>query len=507
MKDETFGRDYFDCGKDETGKYREYTFASKYPYFESLAATLTDTLQPHRVLDLGCAKGLLVLAFRKLGIESYGIDVSDYALGEAPEDVRKYLIRLDLNLEKLPFDNQSFELITALGVLKYIEDLPNLLREIRRLLTDNGVLFVREVYPEIWPARTLARLTDARRLGIQRTRTSWLKALEGHGFEFMEQMTRETYPTNLNDWLLYSLRSGRSAKYAFGRYLYKRSKFGRAILAEYARSRVGFLYLKPSSNRLPRLTSTTYFSDQELSKPVDSSKHWDELGTENIDDADTMPPGLNLRKGKHLSGHPQFQQHSFYLADRKRVLDVPCGYGRYLIPISKDHDAVGVDLSQSLLRRCKQNIIENKVRTALVRADIRYLPFRNDTFDVVLCLNSLYYVEPKRWSVIFTEVSNLLSKDGEFELNMQMRSEVWAAHNGFGSFVVLARIVYELEKRAWFRRLWGQFGFRTFHGLYTFHTTRNTLVMMLTRAKMQCVKITDEKRPLFVCTKQNGVLL
>ena len=242
-----------------------------------------------------------------------------------------------------------------------------------------------------------------------------------------------------------------------------------------------------------------------MSKPVDSSKHWDEIGAENIDDADTMPAGLNLRKGKHLTGRTQFAQHSFYLADRKHVLDVPCGYGRYLVPISKNHDTVGVDLSRSLLKRCKQNISEHKLETELVRADIQYLPFRNDTFDVVLCLNSLYYVEPKRWSSIFTGVSNLLSKDGEFELNMQMQSEVWTAHNGFGSYILFARIVYELEKREWFRRVWARFGFRTFHGLYTFHTTRDSLVRMLEAAKMRCVKITEAKRPLFICMKQNGL--
>ena len=121
LNNETFGRDYFDCGKDRTGKYREYTLASKYPYFESLATRLAATLKPRRVLDLGCAKGLLVLAFRKLGIEGCGVDVSEYALGEAPDEVRKCLIRLNLNSERLPFDSKSFDIITALGVLKYVQ--------------------------------------------------------------------------------------------------------------------------------------------------------------------------------------------------------------------------------------------------------------------------------------------------------------------------------------------------------------------------------------------------
>jgi SAM-dependent methyltransferase len=43
-----------------------------------------------RVLDFGCAKGFIVKALRILGIESFGVDVSAYAISQAPAEVAPY---------------------------------------------------------------------------------------------------------------------------------------------------------------------------------------------------------------------------------------------------------------------------------------------------------------------------------------------------------------------------------------------------------------------------------
>ena len=40
-----------------------------------------------RILDFGCAKGYTVLGLRMLGYEAYGVDVSKYAISEAPKAV------------------------------------------------------------------------------------------------------------------------------------------------------------------------------------------------------------------------------------------------------------------------------------------------------------------------------------------------------------------------------------------------------------------------------------
>ncbi len=37
---------------------------------------------PKKVLDVGCAKGFLVEAVRPRGVEAFGNDISEYAMGE-----------------------------------------------------------------------------------------------------------------------------------------------------------------------------------------------------------------------------------------------------------------------------------------------------------------------------------------------------------------------------------------------------------------------------------------
>ncbi len=46
-----------------------------------------------RVLDFGCAKGFLVKALRILDVEAWGVDVSEYAIAHADQEVRRYLIQ------------------------------------------------------------------------------------------------------------------------------------------------------------------------------------------------------------------------------------------------------------------------------------------------------------------------------------------------------------------------------------------------------------------------------
>jgi cyclopropane fatty-acyl-phospholipid synthase-like methyltransferase len=43
------------------------------------------------VLDFGCAKGYMVKAFRLLHREAWGVEVSKYALDNAPEDTKPFL--------------------------------------------------------------------------------------------------------------------------------------------------------------------------------------------------------------------------------------------------------------------------------------------------------------------------------------------------------------------------------------------------------------------------------
>jgi SAM-dependent methyltransferase len=59
-------------------------------YFGGLAEQIVLRLDPKTVLDVGCAKGLLVECLRDRGIEAYGLDISEYAISKARPDVRPY---------------------------------------------------------------------------------------------------------------------------------------------------------------------------------------------------------------------------------------------------------------------------------------------------------------------------------------------------------------------------------------------------------------------------------
>src|SRR5919109_521312 len=59
-------------------------------FFGRIADEIIARLKPRRVLDVGCAKGFLVECLRDRGVEAYGFDVSEYALGEVRPDIRRY---------------------------------------------------------------------------------------------------------------------------------------------------------------------------------------------------------------------------------------------------------------------------------------------------------------------------------------------------------------------------------------------------------------------------------
>jgi len=96
------------------------------------------------VLDFGCAKGYVVKAFRLLGIEAYGVDVSDYAVSQAPQDTRDFvrLVGYDDPIPLLNAKASRYSWIIAKDVLEHIsyEALPGLLKRLHAACQDMFVI-------------------------------------------------------------------------------------------------------------------------------------------------------------------------------------------------------------------------------------------------------------------------------------------------------------------------------------------------------------------------------
>jgi SAM-dependent methyltransferase len=90
-----------------------------------------------RILDVGCGTGSNLSAFSGLG-SSVGIDMSPDALAFCRS---RGLDQVTLSeLERLPFPDRTFDVVTAMDVLEHVDDDLAALAELRRVLKPGGVL-------------------------------------------------------------------------------------------------------------------------------------------------------------------------------------------------------------------------------------------------------------------------------------------------------------------------------------------------------------------------------
>lgn len=68
-------------------------------------------LKDGKVLELGCAKGYLIKALRKKGVDCYGLDFSDYAVDNADSEAKPYIKKADVREELKEIDNNEYSLI------------------------------------------------------------------------------------------------------------------------------------------------------------------------------------------------------------------------------------------------------------------------------------------------------------------------------------------------------------------------------------------------------------
>lgn len=109
----------------------------KFPY--EIAASLA---KGHDVLDLGCNVGYGTYAVSKKAKSVVGIDVSEKVINEAKERYQsENLLFSSFDGIKLPFGDESFDLVISLQVIEHIENCERYLLEVSRVLKRDGIFF------------------------------------------------------------------------------------------------------------------------------------------------------------------------------------------------------------------------------------------------------------------------------------------------------------------------------------------------------------------------------
>jgi ubiquinone/menaquinone biosynthesis C-methylase UbiE len=128
-----YGADYWDG--DRKYGFGGYNYDGRWLPIAKAMAEHYGIKPGDRILDVGCGKGFLLYEFTQAvpGVEVVGLDISEYAIENAKEEV-KPLIQHG-NAISLPFEDNSFDFIISITTLHnlYNYELKQAVQEIQRV--------------------------------------------------------------------------------------------------------------------------------------------------------------------------------------------------------------------------------------------------------------------------------------------------------------------------------------------------------------------------------------
>lgn len=137
-----FGEDYWDG--DRKYGYGGYSYDGRWRSVAERMVAHYGLKPGHRILDLGCGKGFLLYEFTQVvpGVEVAGLDISQYAVDRAKEEVKPFL--QVGNTTDIPYKDQEFDFVVSINTLHnlYNYDLQTALQEIERVGNEHKYIVV-----------------------------------------------------------------------------------------------------------------------------------------------------------------------------------------------------------------------------------------------------------------------------------------------------------------------------------------------------------------------------
>ncbi len=103
-----------------------------------------------KVLDLGCGYGYYTDYFNSIGADVIGVDCSEKMIEIACNKYPNCNFHVYDITKKLPFDNDSFDMIFCNQVLMDVNDVENVFSECNRILKSSGIFYYSIVHPAFY---------------------------------------------------------------------------------------------------------------------------------------------------------------------------------------------------------------------------------------------------------------------------------------------------------------------------------------------------------------------
>ena len=99
------------------------------------------------ILDVGCGGGMNINRMAQTAKKVYGVDYSIESVNLSREVNKDLIIQgrvevLEGNVQSLPFEDNTFDIITGFETVYFWPDFVNDSKEVRRVLKDDGIMFI-----------------------------------------------------------------------------------------------------------------------------------------------------------------------------------------------------------------------------------------------------------------------------------------------------------------------------------------------------------------------------